>query len=166
MQTITEAVNLFFENHELKDEFDMTTSELDDAYLKLKDIIDNKDELWKLLHDLFCYGFSKGYQQKEAKTIRTLELNLSDDIADVENDIEKATFLLNEFDVYDYTHDVNPNKAVEYARNENKSEDYKLSFDYCNSHKRVMYLYHIIQDYVYEAQSKLEIIVNRLNEGC
>lgn len=166
MQKINEAVNCFFENHELLDEFDMTTSELNDAYLKLKDTIDNKDELWKLLHDLFCYGFTKGYQQKETKTIRAFELNLSDDVADVEIDIEKVSFLLNEFDVYDHTNDVNPNKAVEYASNMNKSEDYRLSFDFCHSHKRIMYLYHIMQDYVYEAQSKLEKIVNRLNEGC
>lgn len=83
------------------------------------------------------------------------KLDLSDDIAEVECSIEKIRFLLGEFDMYDYTYEVTPRKALDYAMNKSIEPDCELSYRFCSEHKRIMNIYHILRDYVYEAESKL-----------
>lgn len=87
-------------------------------------------------------------------------LELDDNIAEIEAMVDKVGFLLTELDAYDYDYEVTPYKAIEYARNENKSADYELSFHYCADHKRIMNIRNIMRDYVYEVEKKLAQVQN------
>lgn len=89
-------------------------------------------------------------------------LELEDNIAEVEAMVDKVRFLLTELDEYDLTYEVTPYKAIEYARNENTSADYELSFKYCADHKRIMKIYNIMKDYMYEVEQKLVQLQNSI----
>ena len=89
-------------------------------------------------------------------------LELEDNIAEVEAMVDKVRFLLMELDAYDYDYEVTPYKAIEYATNKNNSADCELSYKYCADYKRIMNFYHIIRDYMYEAEQKLTQIQNSI----
>lgn len=97
-------------------------------------------------------------ENKMEKVIDVFELG--DSITEIEAMIEKVGFLLTELDTYDYNYEVTPYKAIEYARNENKSADCELSFKYCADHKRIMHIYNIVRDYIYEVEQKLAQVQN------
>ena len=81
---------------------------------------------------------------------------LETNITEIEGIVDKIRFLLSELDEYDYTYEVTPHKAIQYARNESKSADCELSFKYCTDHKRIMNIYNIMKDYVHNVEQKLE----------
>ena len=89
-------------------------------------------------------------------------LELEDSIAEVVAMVDKVRFLLTELDAYDYDYEVTPYKAIEYATNKNKSADCKLSFKYCADHKRIMNIYNIMKDYMYEVEQKLAQLQNSI----
>lgn len=89
-------------------------------------------------------------------------LELEDNIAEVEAMVDKVRFLLTELDAYDYDYEVTPYKAIEYATNKNKSADCELSFKYCADHKRIMNIYNIMKDYMYEVEQKLAQLQNSI----
>lgn len=91
-------------------------------------------------------------------------LELEDSIAEVEAMVDKVRFLLTELDAYDYDYEVTPYKAIEYATNKNKSADCELSFKYCVDHKRIMNIYNIMKDYMYEVEQKLAQLQNSIKQ--
>lgn len=97
---------------------------------------------------------------KENKKMDTIELDSN--VLEVISAVEKIRFLIDELDEYDYTYEVDPHKAIQYARNETKTPDAELSFKFCNNHKRIMKIKHIMSDYVYEAEQKLNQIQNSI----
>ena len=97
------------------------------------------------------------HEQREVEERRNKDLlELSCKITEIEEIIEKAAFLLGEFDKYDYECEVTPYKALQYASNKSKELDCKLSFEFCTEHSRIVNLYRIILDYVCEAKNKLD----------
>ena len=104
------------------------------------------------------------HEQREANDSKNHDLfELSYKITEIEGFIEKAFFLLGEFDKYDYDYEVTPYKALQYARNESKEPDCELSFEFCMEHSRIVNLYRIISDYVYEAKDKLDQVQKSIN---
>ena len=89
-------------------------------------------------------------------------LELEDSISEIEGTVGTVRFLLTELDEYDLNYEVTPYKAIEYARNENKSADCELSFKYCADHKRIMNIYNIMKDYMYEVEQKLAQLQNSI----
>ena len=116
------------------------------------------------LRDMLIIAYFPEQRKEEnkmnEKTIDTLELE--DNISEIEGTVNKIRFMLSELDMYDYDYEVTPYKAIQYAKNENDSADCELSFKYCTDHKRIMNIYNIMRDYVYEVEQKLAQVQNSI----
>lgn len=85
---------------------------------------------------------------------------LNEEILSLLCDVEKIQFMLEELGDYDCDYEITPAKALQYARNESKEYDCEMSFKFCAYHKRIMHIYHILQDYIYKTSDKLEKLLS------
>ena len=104
------------------------------------------------------------HDKKEVSIMKDL-FELEDDITQIKTNLATLEFLINEFDKYDYSCEVTPRKAIEYGNGTNKAFDTELSFVFCGDHKRIMHLYYMMRDYIYNAQNGIENILQEI-EDC
>lgn len=89
------------------------------------------------------------------------EYKLNGIIDDSMNELEKATFMLDDFmDIYEWNVRPTPEKAIKYGRTMNPSEkctfDEKLSYKLYSEYDKMMMMVHIARDYCYNAFKLLE----------